>query len=57
MPFTTSISQDLVQHIKQYEIQPIDARAIGLSFLFDRGVALTPAVIQQVEDIITFTCA
>ena len=55
MPFTTSISQDLVHFIKDNEIQPIDARVMCLSFLFDKGVALTQAVLEQAEDIYIFT--
>ena len=55
--FTTSISQDLVSFIKDMgndAPNPVDLE-MCLDFVENQGVDLTPAVIDQIEDILTFT--
>ena len=58
MPFTTDISLDLVQFIDDWKnpngVRPITSGHC-ISFVYDRGVKLTPAVIEQIEDIFRFT--
>ena len=57
--FTTSISQNLVNFIKDMQQDapnPVDLE-LCLDFVESQGVDLTPAVIEQVEDILTFTLA
>ena len=57
MTFTTDISQDLVNFIEDMQQDaphPFDLE-LCLDFVESQGVDLTPAVIEQVEDILTFT--
>ena len=57
--FTTAISQSLVNFIKDMQQDapnPVDLE-LCLDFVESQGVDLTPAVIEQVEDILPFTVA
>ena len=58
MPFTTSISQDLVNFIRDTHtaLNPVDLDTC-INFVSERGVNLKPSVLEQVEDILTFTLA
>ena len=58
MPFTTSISQDLVNFIRDTHtaLNHVDLDAC-INFVSERGVNLKPSVLEQVEDILTFTLA
>tara|TARA_B000000609_G_scaffold136818_1_gene112969 strand:- start:181 stop:399 length:219 start_codon:yes stop_codon:yes gene_type:complete len=57
--FTTSISSDLVQFIDDKLENPNPMNPVNLhhciGFVYDRGVILTPAVIEQIECIFRFT--
>ena len=57
--FTTNISSDLVQFIDDKLENPNPMNPVNLhhciGFVYDRGVILTPAVIEQIESIFRFT--
>ena len=59
--FTTDISSALVDFIDDKLENPNPMNPVNLhhciGFVYDRGVILTPAVIEQVEDILSFTLA
>ena len=59
--FTTSHSSALVDFIDDKLENPNPMNPVNLhhciGFVYDRGVILTPAVIEQVEDILSFTLA
>ena len=56
--FTTSHSSALVDYIENWKnpngVKPMTTGHC-FKFLYDRGVILTPAVIEQTEDIFRFT--
>ena len=59
--FSTDHSSALVDFIDDKLENPNPMNPVNLhdciGFVYDRGVILTPAVIEQVEDILTFTLA
>ena len=56
--FTTSISSALVDYIENWKnpngVMPMTTGHC-FNFVYDRGVILTPAVIEQIESIFRFT--